>query len=79
MSTVRERCSCGAEFEITDAPFPNALASITSWRRAHNCTAPTPPVEAMGGGTAELDRQVGFTVNGMDVPAKQYDPWEDKR
>lgn len=79
MATVRERCACGAEFEITDVSLPSALTSFASWRRTHPCTPITPPVEAMGGGTADLDRQIGFTTNGMDVPARQFDPWEDKK
>jgi hypothetical protein len=63
--------------EITDAPLPNALASITSWRKKHNCNPEEKEIQALHGSPGDLDRAIGFTI--ADYPAKQYDPWEDKK
>lgn len=77
MPSVREKCSCGAEMEITDAPLPNALASITSWRKKHSCVAPDKEIQATHGMQGDLERSIGFTAE--EYPAKKYDPWEDKQ
>ncbi len=77
MPSVRERCSCGAEMEITDAPLSNALASITSWRKKHICVPPEKEIQATHGMPGDLDRAIGFTAE--DYPAKKYDPWEDRK
>lgn len=78
MPSVRERCSCGAEYEITDAPLPNALTSVKSWREKHKCKPFDPEIQASYGGTASIDQPVGFT-SGMNLPAKEYDPFEERR
>jgi hypothetical protein len=77
MPSVREKCSCGAEMEITDAPLSNALASITSWRKKHSCVAPEKEIQATHGMPGDLERSIGFTA--VDYPAKEYDPWEDRK
>lgn len=77
MPSVRERCSCGAEMEITDAPLPNALASITSWRKKHSCVAPEKDIQATHGMPGDLDRAIGFAPS--ELPAKEYDPFDDRR
>ena len=77
MPSVREKCACGAELEISDAPLPNALASINSWRNKHKCKPLEPEIQAVHGSPGELERSIGFTAG--DLPAKEYDPWEDKR
>jgi hypothetical protein len=77
MPSVREKCSCGAEMEITDAPLPNALASIKAWRSNHSCNPAEKEIQALHGSTGELERSIGFTV--ADIPAKEYDPFEDRK
>jgi hypothetical protein len=80
MSTVRERCSCGARIEIDDAPLPNALASLTAWRKNHNCKhlKEESVIEATVGGTSFVEQPIGFTA-GMNLPAREYDPFEERR
>jgi hypothetical protein len=76
MPSVREKCSCGAEMEINDAPLPNALASIKAWRSNHSCKPDNKEIQAVHGSPGELERSsIGFSV--PEHPAKEYDPWED--
>lgn len=77
MPSVRERCSCGAELEITDSPLPNALASLTAWRKKHVCQVPEKEVQAVHGGSAETERSIGFTI-GMEVPVRDPDTEEEE-
>jgi hypothetical protein len=77
MPSVRERCSCGAEMEITDAPLPNALASVKSWRTNHVCNPPERDIQATHGMPGDLDRAIGFAPS--EHPAKEYDPFEERR
>ncbi len=77
MPSVRERCSCGAEMEITDAPLPNALASVKSWRNNHVCNPPEKDIQATHGMPGDLDRAIGFAPS--ELPAKEYDPFEERR
>lgn len=78
MPSVREKCSCGAELEITDAPLPNALASITAWRKKHSCKPEEKEIQAVHGSPGDLERSIGFTAV-SELPAKEYDPFEDRR
>ena len=77
MPSVREKCSCGAEMEINDAPLPNALASIKAWRSNHSCKPDNKEIQAVHGSPGEIERSIGFSV--PEHPAKEYDPWEDIR
>jgi hypothetical protein len=72
MPSVRERCSCGAELEITDAALPNALASLTAWRKKHVCRPEDKEIQAVHGGSAEIQRFIGFT-SGLEIPARERD------
>jgi hypothetical protein len=63
--------------EITDAPLPNALASITSWRKKHTCIPPEKDIQATHGMPGDLERSIGFAI--AEHPAKEYDPWEDRK
>jgi hypothetical protein len=38
MFEIRERCSCGAEFGIVDAPLTEAKRLVREWRRVHECS-----------------------------------------
>lgn len=77
MPSVREKCSCGAELEITDSPLPNALASLTAWRKKHVCQAAEKEIQAVHGGSAETERSIGFTI-GMEVPVRDPDTEEEE-
>jgi hypothetical protein len=76
MPSVREKCSCGAEMEITDAPLPNALASIKAWRSNHSCNPTEKEIQAVHGQPGDLERSIGFAVS--ELPAKEYDPFEER-
>ena len=69
---IRERCSCGAEFE-TDEDNPVKL--LTTWRKLHRHEPPAPQHDSDLTVTTETISQdttprttIGFTT----------DPWEDK-
>lgn len=74
---IRERCSCGAKFEVRESKVAARL--VREWRKAHSC--PDRPEEfeprdvAMN---ATVENAIGFRIEGLTVPAKEYDPWEDK-
>lgn len=38
MLEFRERCSCGAEFCVRDAPLTEAKRLLREWRRVHECS-----------------------------------------
>lgn len=71
---VRERCSCGAEFE-TDHPSP--MKFVREWRKDHTCLEQEPEIQAIGGGTAQVEQPIGFTIEGLDYPARRHDPWDE--
>jgi hypothetical protein len=77
LESVRETCSCGAQFKIkTD----KAMRSVREWRKHHNCLdKPTEPPEAREVAiSAQVENAIGFRVEGLTVPAKDYDPFEDE-
>ena len=37
MPEVKETCSCGADFKISDTELEDALKALKSWRRTHKC------------------------------------------
>jgi hypothetical protein len=37
MFELRERCSCGADFSVVDAPLTEARKLLREWRRVHVC------------------------------------------
>jgi hypothetical protein len=38
MLELRERCVCGAEFGIKDAPLTDCKRLLREWRRVHECS-----------------------------------------
>ena len=69
---IRERCSCGAEFE-TDENQP--LRLLNTWRKQHRHEPPAPQQDSDLTSNIETTNQdttprttIGFTT----------DPWEDK-
>jgi hypothetical protein len=71
---IRERCSCGAKFETDDA---EAIRLVRDWRKKHPCISQEEH-DTPTSGTAQVEQPMGFVINGLNVPAKDYDPWEDE-
>jgi len=70
--SIREKCSCGAEFETNEK---ESIKLVREWRRKHVClqhdTDDTPT-----SGIADTTISIGFQPG--ELPAKEYDPWEDE-
>jgi hypothetical protein len=72
---IAESCSCGAKIKTDDA---QAIKLVREWRRKHTCTDNsdnTDIVEAINGGVSETTIAIGFQPG--EIPAKEYDPWDD--
>lgn len=69
---VRERCSCGAEIETDE---DDSIRIVRQWRRAHKCILPDPVPE--GAGSSHLENGIGFRVQGLEVPTRNFDPWDE--
>jgi hypothetical protein len=70
---IAETCSCGAKFK-TDEPEPIKL--VRDWRKNHTCQEPATDMRDY-----ETTSSIGFSADyrgtGLDIPAKEYDPWDD--
>ena len=70
---IAETCSCGAKFK-TDEPQP--LKLVREWRRKHTCQESADELRDI-----ETTSTIGFSADykgtGLDIPAKEYDPWGD--
>lgn len=70
---ISEKCSCGASFK-TDEKEPIKL--VRDWRKNHHCQnqefegdlSPTHGVS---------DNQIALGFQPGELPAKEYDPWDD--
>ena len=56
------------------------MRSVREWRKNHNCLdkpaeLPEPREVAI---SAQVENAIGFRVEGLTVPAKDYDPFEDE-
>jgi hypothetical protein len=51
MLEFRERCSCGAEFCVRDAPLTEAKRLLREWRRVHVCEQVEPDVSMVASTT----------------------------
>lgn len=71
---IRERCSCGARFETDQR---DSLRLVREWRKKHTCIIQEEQDGAISG-SAQVEQPIGFAVHGLNVPAKEYDPWEDE-
>jgi hypothetical protein len=64
MFELRERCSCGAEFGIRDAPLTDAKRLLREWRRVHVCEQVEPEVSMVASTTNAVversDSVLGF-------------------
>jgi hypothetical protein len=71
---IQERCACGSSFK-TDEVTAHKL--VREWRRVHACPTETAPEFR----DIETASTIGFSADykgtGLDIPAKEYDPWGD--
>jgi len=70
---IAETCSCGAKFKTDE---PNPIVLVREWRRKHTCQEAAPELRDI-----ETTSTIGFSADykgtGLDIPAKEYDPWGD--
>jgi hypothetical protein len=69
---IAETCSCGAKFKTDDA---QAIKLVREWRRKHTCTDNTDISDTPTSGLADTQIAIGFQSG--EMPAKEYDPWDD--
>ena len=71
---IREKCSCGATIELFG---DDAEKLHRAWVRRHVC-----PESSSEHRDIETTATIGFSADysgtGLDLPAKNYDPWEDE-
>jgi hypothetical protein len=70
---IAETCSCGAKFKTDEA---NAIVLVREWRKKHTCQEGEVELRDI-----ETTSTIGFSGEyrgtGLDVPAKEYDPWDE--
>jgi hypothetical protein len=73
---VKEICSCGSSFL---AEGDEATALYAKWVKRHKCPELDEPNEVR---EVDMSSSIGFSAEykgtGLDLPAKEYDPWEDE-
>jgi hypothetical protein len=69
---IAESCSCGAKIKTDDA---QAIKLVREWRRKHTCTDNTDITDTPTSGLADTQIAIGFQP--AEMPAKEYDPWDD--
>jgi hypothetical protein len=69
---IAESCSCGAKIKTDDA---QAIKLVREWRRKHICTDNTDITDTPTSGLADTQIAIGFQP--AEMPAKEYDPWDD--
>jgi hypothetical protein len=70
---IAETCSCGAKFKTDEA---NPIVLVREWRKKHHCQEGAVELRDI-----ETSSSIGFSADyrgtGLDVPAKEYDPWDE--
>ena len=70
---IAESCSCGAKFKTDE---DNAITLVREWRKKHHCQEAGVELRDI-----ETSSTIGFSGDyggtGLDVPAKEYDPWDE--
>lgn len=69
---IEERCSCGAKFKTDDK---EAVKLVREWRRKHTCQFVAEVDNTPTHGVSDNQLAMGFQPG--EMPAKEYDPWED--
>ncbi len=73
MFTINETCSCGANLKISGR-VELVLRELKLWRKRHVCLKQDND-DTVTSGNAETQIAIGFQAG--EIPARQYDPWED--
>jgi hypothetical protein len=68
---ISEKCSCGAAFRTDET---NAVKLVREWRRKHACHTQDLD-DTPTSGVADTQLSIGFQPG--EMPAKEYDPWDD--
>jgi hypothetical protein len=68
---IAETCSCGAKFRTDE---PESLKQIKDWRKNHTCidTINDTPTSGLS------DNQIAMGFQPGEMPAKDYDPFDDE-
>jgi len=69
---IREKCSCGASFR---AEGPEAEKLHRSWVKRHTCS--NLPEHREVDMTSNIGFSADYSGTGLDLPAKEYDPWDE--
>jgi hypothetical protein len=71
---IREKCSCGASFY---ASGEEATALFKAWVKRHTCPETSQELHRDYESTSLIGFSADYKGTGLDLPAKEYDPWED--
>jgi len=71
---VNETCSCGASIEISGS-IELVLKQVKLWRKNHVCQRPDLDDTPTSGVS---DNQIAMGFQPGELPAKEYDPWDDE-
>lgn len=74
MLTINETCSCGANLEISGVT-DLVLKQLKLWRKSHVCRSPDIEDTPTSGVS---DNQIAMGFQRGELPATEYDPWEDE-
>jgi hypothetical protein len=70
---IAESCSCGAKFKTDE---PNPIKLVREWRKKHTCQEGAVEMRDI-----ETTSTIGFSADyrgtGLDLPAKEYTPFDD--
>jgi hypothetical protein len=70
---ISEKCSCGASFKTNE---PEPLKLVKDWRKNHACNAVETEMDfSPTHGVSDNQLAMGFQPG--EMPAKQYDPWDE--
>jgi hypothetical protein len=72
---IKEKCSCGASFY---ASGEEATALFKAWVKRHTCPEPSFELHRDFESTSTIGFSGDYGGTGLDLPAKEYDPWEDE-
>jgi hypothetical protein len=67
MSSLVERCACGAKIELTEVHYTQIVSYVRFWRADHKCVSQPEPekdIQAMHGGESRTELpSAGISLN----------------
>lgn len=74
---INETCSCGSRMKVDGE---ESIKIIRDWRKNHVCQhrQDEDDVSIIISDNAQIERSMGFQLEGLDLPARKTDPWEDE-